>query len=102
MSQSSLIKTPALTLPVVIVKSLKQSALLRTTFWLLPTMLVAITVCQAQNIQHTENKPDLGLRSDVRVDPSTLNMSFSIPLASYPGRAGHGLPVALTYSSKSL
>jgi hypothetical protein len=56
----------------------------------------------AQNIQHTKNKPDLGLRSDARVDPSTLGMSFSIPLASYPGRAGHGLPVAITYSSKAL
>ena len=56
----------------------------------------------AQNIQNTENKPDLALRSDTRVDPSTLGMSFSIPLASYPGRAGHGLPVAITYSSKSL
>jgi hypothetical protein len=29
-------------------------------------------------------------------------MSLSIPLASYPGRAGHGLPVAITYSSKAL
>src|SRR5690349_7599804 len=56
----------------------------------------------AQNIQHTDNKPDLALRSDTRVDPSTLGMSFSIPLASYPGRAGHGLPVAVTYSSKSI
>jgi hypothetical protein len=56
----------------------------------------------AQNVQHTENKPDLGLRSDARVDPSTLGMSFSIPLASYPGRAGHGLPVAITYNSKVL
>ena len=56
----------------------------------------------AQNIQHTENKPDLGLRSDTRVDPSTLGMSFSIPLASYPGRAGHDFPVAITYSSKVL
>ena len=56
----------------------------------------------AQNIQHTENKPDLGLRADTRVDPSTLGMSFSIPLASYPGRAGHGLPVAITYNSKAL
>ena len=56
----------------------------------------------AQNVQHTENKPDLGLRSDTRVDPSTLGMSFSIPLASYPGRAGHDLPVAITYSSKVL
>jgi hypothetical protein len=56
----------------------------------------------AQNVQHTENKPDLGLRSDARVDPSTLGMSFAIPLASYPGRAGHNLPVAITYNSKVL
>src|SRR4029078_611796 len=56
----------------------------------------------AQNIQYTENNPDLALRSDIRVDPSTLGMSFSIPLAAYPGRAGHGLPVAITSSSKAL
>jgi hypothetical protein len=56
----------------------------------------------AQNIQHNETKADLGLRSDTRVDPSTLGMSFSIPLTSYPGRAGHDLPVAITYSSKVL
>ncbi|HZM98023.1 MAG TPA: hypothetical protein VFB70_01460, partial [Pyrinomonadaceae bacterium] len=73
--------------------------------FLLPLMAVAWIALGsspvfAQNIQHTENKPDLALRSDVRVDPSTLGMSFSIPLASYPGRAGHGLPVAITYNSK--
>jgi hypothetical protein len=73
---------------------------------LLPLLTVAWSMALgssplfAQNIQHTENKPDLALRSDVRVDPSTLGMSFSIPLASYPGRAGHGLPVAITYNSK--
>ena len=75
---------------------------------LLPLMAVAWSIAVgasplfAQNIQHTENKPDLALRSDSRVDPSTLGMSFSIPLTSYPGRAGHGLPVAITYSSKVL
>jgi hypothetical protein len=53
----------------------------------------------AQNIQHTENTADLSLKSDLRVDPSTLGMSISIPLAFYPGRAGHGLPVAISYSS---
>jgi RHS repeat-associated protein len=75
---------------------------------LLPVIAVAWSITLgssslfAQNIQYTENKPDLGLRSDVRVDPSTLGMSFTIPLASYPGRAGHGLPVAITYNSKAL
>ena len=58
---------------------------------LLPLMAVAWSIAVgasplfAQNIQHTENKPDLALRSDSRVDPSTLGMSFSIPLTSYPG-----------------
>jgi hypothetical protein len=56
----------------------------------------------AQNVVHTENQPDLALRSDTRVDPSTQAMSLSIPLASYPGRAGHDLPVVLNYSSKVL
>lgn len=52
------------------------------------------------NIQHTENKADLALRSEARVDPSTLGMSISIPIASYPGRAGMGMPIAINYSSK--
>jgi len=73
--------------------------------WLL--VLAVLTLCAllpqragAQNVQHTENKADLSLRSEARVDPSTLGMSISIPLAAYPGRAGHGLPVAINYSSK--
>ena len=66
------------------------------------TVVLSPSSLFAQNVQHTENNQDLGLRSDTRVDPSTLGMSFSIPLASYPGRAGHDLPVAITYSSKVL
>src|SRR6476469_5237621 len=62
--------------------------------------LVVPSFAAAQNVQHTENKVDLALRSHTRVDPSTLAMSIQIPLTSYPGRAGTGLPVTLNYSSK--
>jgi RHS repeat-associated protein len=54
----------------------------------------------AQNVQHTENKPDQAMKGDFRVDPSTLGMSMTIPLGSYAGRGGLGVPVSLTYSSK--
>src|SRR2546425_981390 len=54
-----------------------------------------------QDKQYTQNKPDLAMRSEARIDPSTLAMSLEIPLASAPGRAGTGLPIALRYSSKA-
>jgi RHS repeat-associated protein len=54
----------------------------------------------AQNIQHTQNTADLSLRSNSRIDPSTLGMSIEIPMGAYPGRAGTGLPIGLRYSSK--
>ena len=65
-------------------------------------VLVALltVTASAQNIQHTENKPDLSLRSEARIDPSTLGMSIKIPLASYPGRAGSSFPMVLFYNSK--
>ncbi|HEX8558664.1 MAG TPA: RHS repeat domain-containing protein, partial [Pyrinomonadaceae bacterium] len=54
----------------------------------------------APNLQHTKNTPDLGLRSELKVDPSTLGMSVRIPLGSYPGRVGADLSFALQYNSK--
>ena len=62
------------------------------------TKLVAQT--GSPNLQYTKNTPDLGLRSDLRVDPSTLAMSIQIPLWTYPGRAGTHMPIALFYNSK--
>lgn len=53
----------------------------------------------AQSISYTENNLDQSLRSNLNVDPSTLGMSFSVPLGNYPGR-GASMPVTLTYSSK--
>ena len=43
---------------------------------------------------------DLGSRSATRVEPTTRGVNFSIPLGSYPGRAGLNVPVALSYTSK--
>ena len=53
----------------------------------------------AQNIAYTENNLDQSLRGSSNVDPSTLGMSFSVPLGNYPGR-GASLPVTMSYSSK--
>lgn len=53
-----------------------------------------------QTVQQTQNKADQVLRSNGRVNPSTLALELSIPLAGYAGRAGNGKPVTLEYSSK--
>lgn len=52
--------------------------------------------------QNTSFKPDATLRGAARIDPSTLGMSLQVPLGAYPGRGGTGLPIAVSYSSKSL
>jgi RHS repeat-associated protein len=53
----------------------------------------------AQNEQYTRNTPDSNLRSDLQVDPSTLGLSFSLPMGAYGGR-GAPLPIGVTYGSK--
>ena len=45
------------------------------------------------------NKTDQSLRSNGRVNPSTLGLEFALPLGGYPGRGGT-LPFGLNYSSK--
>ena len=54
----------------------------------------------AQNVQRNNEAADLGLRSNLTVNPATLGLELQIPLGNYPGRAGHDLPVTLSYSSK--
>jgi RHS repeat-associated protein len=54
----------------------------------------------AQNVQYNNPAVDLGLRSTQRVNPSTHGVEFQIPLGHYRGRAGHDIPVTLSYSSK--
>ncbi|HKR60174.1 MAG TPA: hypothetical protein VJS64_10615, partial [Pyrinomonadaceae bacterium] len=63
-------------------------------------MLIGTSSAWAQSVVHTENRADQVLRGNFRVDPSTLGMSFSIPLGAYPGRAGAHVPVTLNYNSK--
>jgi hypothetical protein len=55
-----------------------------------------------QQQQETRFKPDATLKSEVRVDPSTLAMNLRIPLGENPGRNGANLPVFINYSSKRL
>ncbi|MGD9627611.1 MAG: hypothetical protein AB7V18_00005, partial [Pyrinomonadaceae bacterium] len=50
--------------------------------------------------QKTAMLADQTLRSNGRVNPSTLGLEMSIPLASYPGRGGMDVPITLQYSSK--
>jgi hypothetical protein len=68
---------------------------------LLPILIAACLAVTAmtQNISYTENNIDQSLRGNLNVDPSTFGMSFSVPLANYPGR-GAAMPVTLTWSSK--
>lgn len=73
---------------------------LATLLYCCLTSAAAIAQSGAPNLQHTKNTPDLGLRSGLKVDPSTLAMSIEIPLGGYPGRAGTGLSLGLHYNSK--
>jgi RHS repeat-associated protein len=63
-------------------------------------LLCAVVVTLNVSGQKTTNKPDQNLKSMARVNPSTLAMEFSLPIFSYPGRGGNGLPLTLNYSSK--
>ena len=51
--------------------------------------------------KNSENRADRNHKSISRVNPSTLAMEMSLPLITYPGRGGNGLPVGLNYSSKA-
>jgi hypothetical protein len=55
---------------------------------------------QAQSTQYTTNTADSNLHGSLQVDPSTLGMSFNLPLGAYGGRDAT-LPISLTYSSKA-
>lgn len=54
----------------------------------------------AQNVQHSKNSEDLGLRHNFTVDPVSLSLNLQITLANYNGRGGSTLPVVMRYSSK--
>lgn len=63
--------------------------------------LVCFQTATAQMVRNTEYQADQSLKSNARVNPSTLAMELSISLAGYKGRADNGLPVSFNYSSKA-
>ncbi|MGB7202045.1 MAG: RHS repeat-associated core domain-containing protein [Pyrinomonadaceae bacterium] len=63
-------------------------------------LLVFCAGCVAQQVRNTDYKADQALKSNARVNPSTLAMELSIPVGGYQGRAGTGVPIVFNYSSK--
>jgi RHS repeat-associated protein len=73
----------------------------RTSFCGVAILLIVLaSATHGQLTKDSDHKPDSNLRSRARINPATLAMEFSIPLASYPGRGGNSLPVTFDYSSK--
>ncbi len=86
----------------MITKTVFESSRLTTALFLLAIALggfVAISA-DAQSIRNTDYSPDKVLKSNARVNPSTLAMELSIPVIGYPGRAGNGKSATFSYSSK--
>src|ERR1700741_2759544 len=52
------------------------------------------------NIANSSKAADLNLRSNLRVNPSTLAVEFDITLGNYPGRGGLSVPIPFHYPSK--
>src|SRR5687767_12710939 len=71
-------------------------------FSLYVTLLVLLLPAHlhAQNIQYNNNAVDLGMRSSLKVHPTTRGMELQIPLGHYRGRNGFDIPVTISYSSK--
>ena len=65
----------------------------------LVSLLFAIPMLAA-GPSNSNDKADENLKSNARVNPSTLAMELSVPIASYPGRSGNSVPLVLHYSSK--
>ena len=61
--------------------------------------LFASVFTNAQSTNYTKSTVDSNTRGSLEVDPSTLGMSFNMPMGGYGGR-GATLPISLTYSSK--
>lgn len=84
------------TLPKVILRSRAWS----TVIWACLLLILLAPIVTAQDLQHSENAADLGVRSDVRVEPTSLGLNLTIPLRAYPGRSDLSLSASLMYSSK--
>src|SRR5215203_816999 len=81
------------------VSSIKYGLLMTAGFWTI-LLLIGVIVVSAQNLRNTDYSPDKTLKSNARVNPSTLAMELSIPLGGYKGRAGNASPLTFDYTSK--
>ena len=63
-------------------------------------LFLTVAAAFAQSTRSTDYSPDKTLKSNARVNPSTLAMEMNVPLGDFPGRAGNSLPVSFDYSSK--
>ncbi len=63
-------------------------------------VLSAFSFVSGQNVMPSDYKADQVLKSNARVNPTSLAMELSIPIGGYKGRAGNGVPIAFNYSSK--
>ena len=70
------------------------------TGFLLALLLWPLELSAQSPIRYTANAVEYGIRSDVRVNPTTLALEFHMTLATYPGRNDSQLPIAVSYSSK--
>jgi RHS repeat-associated protein len=59
-----------------------------------------VITADAQSIRNTDHNPDKVLKSNARVNPSTLAMEMTISVIGYPGRVGNGKSASFSYSSK--
>lgn len=63
-------------------------------------VLLLSVATSAQYVRDMNYKADQSLKSNARVNPSTLAMELSVPIGGYTGRAGNNLPIMFNYSSK--
>lgn len=80
-------------------KNKRLYAASQTLICLLILLLLA-NLNPAQTLRNTEYNPDKTLKSNARVNPSTLALEFSVPLGAFPGRNGLSVPVSFSYTSK--
>ena len=71
----------------------------------IPVLLTFALVSASQalgqsSMAHTADKVDQTLRGNARINPSTLAVEMSVPIADMPGRGGASMPLVFQYSSK--
>lgn len=81
------------------IKSIFHRNLLMTLAFFTVIVFGGVSGAFAQ-YENTKGKADQNLRSNARINPSTLAMELAIPIADMPGRGGASMPLVLNYSSK--